>query len=147
MIYTVEGDEPIFLGYTIKNSEAPKLQTTNLWSDAEEAQLDEQIERLNHKVGILAYWPDPRDPEVRQYTDDPNWEPVAPEPVEVVDEENSIFIWNRLPNLDEGDVGQMDEDASTLVYKYVMLPPQVLLQARVKKAQEIVARRRAGIED
>jgi hypothetical protein len=125
MIYTVEGDEPIFLGYTIKNSEAPKLQTTNLWSDAEEAQLDEQIERLNHKVGILAYWPDPRDPEVRQYTDDPNWEPVAPEP----------------------DVGQMNEDASTLVYKYVMLPPQVLLQARVKKAQEIVARRRAGIED
>jgi hypothetical protein len=143
MIYSYDGD---FIGWTIKNDQVEKLQTTNMWTDEQLSEMADQIARLNNKTGILAYWPDTRDPEVQALINDPNWEPVADEPVEVVDEENSVFIWIRRPNLEEGDVGEMDEDASTLVYKYVMAPPPVLVQARWKKAQEIVARKRAGIE-
>jgi len=143
MIYSEDAQ---FLGWTIKLAGAEKLQTTNVWNDNDYSKMEEQIERLNNKTGIMAHWPHYNDPEVQALLGDPAWEPVADEPVEVVDEENSIFVWRRRPT-EEDPLGDRDEPASTLVYKYVMMPPPVLVQARVKKAQETVARKRAGIEE
>lgn len=140
LIYSDE-DTPQFVGYAILKT-PEKLQSINIYTDAQLPQLQLQLNRLNDQTSVLAHWPHYSDPDVRKLVDDPSWEPVADEPIEVVDEENSIFIWNREPDLANGDVGQMDEEASYIVIKEVMAQPPVLVQARVKKAQEIIARER-----
>jgi hypothetical protein len=136
-----------FLGYTIlrprKEDQPFKLQTTNVWTDEQVNDLSHQLERLNDQRGILAHWPSYSDPEVMELVGNPDWEPVADEPIEVVDEENSTFVWIQEPS-EEEPLGQLDEPASNIVTKYVYGPPPVLVQARIKKAQEIVARRRMG---
>lgn len=144
MIYDYDGE---FVGYSIKNRDYPKLQTMNIWGADEGEALDEQVARLNNKVGILDHWPALEDPEVQALLKDPNWEPVQDVPTEFVDEENSILIWKRVPQPDLGFDGVLDEDASTIFYKTVMITPQVLVQARWKKAQELIARKRSGIEE
>lgn len=140
-LYAADGT---FLGHGIKKEGAPKLQTANFWTDEQRSEFDAQLDRLNDQTNILAHWPHYSDPDVQRLLVDPTWEPVANEPVEVVDEANSIFVWYREPDEDNGDFGEMNEDASIIVTKTVMAPPPVLVQARVKKAQEIVARRRMG---
>lgn len=142
LIYTDE-DNPKFVGYAIQKT-PEKLQSINVYTENQLPQLRLQLDRLNDQNNVLAHWPHYTDPDVQRLVGNPAWEPVKDEPVEVVDEENSIFIWDREPDLANGDVGQMDEDASTIVTKYIMAPPPVLVQARVKKAQEIVARERMG---
>jgi hypothetical protein len=140
----VYNNDGAFLGYGIKNSASQKLHTMNLWTEDQIDNLEDQLQRLNERTGILAHWPMLGDPEVQVLLNDPTWEPVANEPVEIVDEDKSTFVWIRKPDLANGDVGEMNEDASDIVFKTVMEPPPVLVQARIKKAQEIVATRRAN---
>ena len=140
-IYTLEGE---FLGYGLKQDGVDKLHNNNLWTESPEdvTDLKAQLGRLNDAVDIRAYWPDVRDPEVTALTDDPEFEPLTYSKVEVVDEENSLFIWIEEPT-DESP-GQMDPDASIIAYKWVDAPAPTDVQARIKKACEIVARRRAA---
>jgi hypothetical protein len=140
-VYNLDGE---FLGYSVKNQAVDKLHNNNLWTESPEdvADLKAQLARLNDQTAVLAYWPDVRDPEVQALLDDANFEPLTLSPVEVVDEENSIHVWLEEPS-DENPYGRIDQDASTIVYKDVMAPAPTDVARRWKKAQEIVARRRA----
>src|SRR4051812_13297870 len=138
-VYNLDGD---FLGYSIKNQAVDKLHNNNLWAESDVDDLKAQLVRLNDETAILAYWPDIRDPEVEALLNDPNFEPLTLSAVEVVDEDNSVFVWITEPT-DEDPFGEMDRDASVLVYKNIMAPAPVDVHRRNKKAQEIVARKRA----
>lgn len=144
-VYVYNGDGK-FLGVSIYQPGAQKLQTANLWTDSEEDQKDlaDQLQRLNANVDIRAYWPDVRDPEVQVLLNDPEWEPLALSPSPVMDEENSVIVWDVEPS-DENPYGRMNEELSVIVEKTVMVPSPVEVQARVKKACEVVARERAGL--
>lgn len=135
-----------FLGYAIRNTTdgANKLHNTNLWADtpADLADLKEQLTRLNDFTGIRSYWPDVRDPEVLAYTDDPSWEPLPLSPVEVTDDDKSVIFWIQEPDPATGFPGRMDKESSVIVMKTVMAPAPAHVQARIKKACEIVALRR-----
>jgi hypothetical protein len=140
-IYDLDGS---FLGYGIKQEGVDKLLNNNLWTESPEdvSDLKAQLSRLNEAVDIRAYWPNVRDPEVQELVNNPNWEPLEYSPVEVVDEENSIQIWEKEP--DNEQPGILDHEASVIVYKHVMAPAPAHVQARIKKACETVARRRAA---
>lgn len=139
-VYDLDGN---FLGYSIKNQAADKLHNNNLWAESDVADLQAQLARLNDQTAVLAYWPDIRDPEVQALLDDKNFEPLVLSPVEVVDEENSVYIWIEEPS-DDNPYGRMDPDASIIAYKTEMAPAPTDVHRRNKKAQEIVARRRSG---
>lgn len=130
----VYDNEANFLGYGIKDTNKNKLHTANLWGQDETAELREQIERLNDQTSVLANWPSMNDPEVMKLIGDPTWEPVEDEPAQVVDEEASTIVENEL--------GEIDHRKSNIVTKTVMVPSPVGVAARIKKAQEIVARSR-----
>jgi hypothetical protein len=141
VVYNMDGD---FLGYGIKKPDTLQLQSVNIWAEDPEqiTDLQAQLGRLNQAVDIRSFWPDVRDPEVVNILSDPNWMPIETSPMEVVDEDNSNFVWIEEPN-DENPYGKMDEDASTLAYKLVQVPSPAHVQQRVKSACELVARRRA----
>lgn len=140
-VYDTDG---AFLGFSIFKPGAQKLHTANLWEDTPEdkADLKAQLDRLNDDYDVRAYWPDVRDSEVVALLDDPGFEPLKLSPVEVVDEEKSIFVWIEEPS-DENPYGKADPDETIIVYKNEMAPAPVDVQARIKKACEIVARDRA----
>lgn len=134
-----------FLGYAIKKEGAVLLHSLNIWTESpEEIQdLQEQLSRLNDQRAVLAFWPDVRDPEVQELLDDKSWEPLPLSPQQIVDEDKSIFAWIEPPS-EENPYGRMDEENSIIVHKTVMVPAPTDVQQRVKKACELVARRRAA---
>lgn len=140
-VYDSEGQ---FLGYSIKKDGANKLHTANLWADtpADKADLQDQLSRLVDNVDVRAFWPQVQDPAVQALLADDSFEPLALSPVEVVDEDKSVFVWIEEPN-DENPYGKMDEDRSIIVNKIEMAPAPAHVTARVKKACEVVARTRA----
>jgi hypothetical protein len=140
VVYDLAG---AFLGYSIKQDGVDKLLNNNLWSPDDQDDLKLQLKRLNDATDIRNFWPDVRDPEVQALLDDPEFQPLELSPVEVVDEENSVFIWIEEPS-EENPFGKMDPDASIIVHKNEMAPSPARVQERVKNACEIVARRRAG---
>lgn len=139
-IYDLDGN---FIGYTILKGGTEKLQTTNLWTEAQVSDLKVQLQRLNANVDIRSHWPQVQDPDVQALLNDPNWEPVPLDEVEVVDDDASTFVWD-VPPSDEDPFGQMNEAASNIVYKTIMAPSSAGTVARIRKACEIVARARAG---
>jgi hypothetical protein len=144
-VFVYNGDGQ-FLGTSIYQPGSQKLKTANLWTDSEEDQRDlaEQLQRLNANVDIRAYWPDVRDPEVQVLLEDEQWEPLSLSPAQVVDDEKSVIVWDEEPS-DDNPFGRMNEELSVIVEKTVMAPSPVEVQARVKKACEVVARERAGL--
>ncbi len=134
-----------FLGYTIMGQGANKLQTTNIYSEAEGTELAEQLVRLNGAQQITAHWPDARDPEVHALVQDPAFEPVEMVVEDVIDEDNSYIKF--IPETDaegkEVPGTRIDLEASVLRYKKESVPKEpALYLARTKKAQQIVAERR-----
>lgn len=140
-VYTLEGE---FLGYSIQQEGIEKLLNNNLWSESPEdtEDLKAQLARLNEAVDIRAFWPNIRDPEVQELINNPDWEPLQMSKVEVVDEDNSLFIWLEEPS-DESP-GIMDTENSIIEYKLVDAPAPTDVQARWKKACEVIARQRAA---
>lgn len=138
-VYSLEGE---FLGYTIKQVGVDKLLNNNLWAEADVPDLKAQLQRLNEQGDIRQFWPNVRDPEVQALINDDNWEPLEKSPVQVTDEENSVFVWIEEPS-DESP-GIMDTENSIIVTKTVLAPAPAHVSARIKKACEVVARRRAG---
>jgi hypothetical protein len=140
----VYDSESNFLGFSILKEGAQKLHTANLWQDTPEEvkDLKLQLDRLNDDYDVRNYWPDVREPEVQALLNDPTFEPLKLHPVEVVDDEKSVYVWIEEPN-DENPYGKADPELSVIVYKNEYAPAPVEVQARVKKACEIVARNRA----
>jgi hypothetical protein len=143
-IYNLDGQ---FLGYGIRNTDegVTKLHSANLWRDTEEDKIDlrEQLGRLNANVDIRAFWPQVQDPDVQSILSDPTFEPLKLSPVEVVDEDASVFIWHQEPDPMTGDPGIMDRENSIIINKTVQAPAPVEVKQRIMKACEIVARARA----
>lgn len=150
LVYDLEGN---FRGYTTLNHEANKLKSTNLWSEAELPKLQEQLDRLNVGSELMAHWPSLNDPQVAALLNNPAWEPLEMEWADVVDEERSHYVFEQVPEIDlatgreTGRLvnGNIDEQASVIVLKKAQVPKEpVKAQLRIKKAQETVARQRAG---
>ena len=141
-VYDMDGN---FYAYTIGKVDdgVLKLHTTNLWHQDNSDDLMEQVERLNDQGSVLAYWPDARDPEVQALLDDETWMPVDRIPVEVPDNEKSVFVYTEQPREEDGFPGSVDEELSVIVMKTVMAPSPADTMRRVKAACETVARRRA----
>lgn len=151
-IYSMDG---AFVGYGIKG-DAPKLQTTNIYVEGEEAKLKEQLSSLNQTQDIRAFWPNPKDPEVLALLADESFVPIEYEEREVVDDEHSYYVWQQEPEVDETGMptGRMvqgsalDEGASVIRYKMGRVPKRPTdVMWRIKRASEVVARRRAGLDN
>lgn len=149
-VYNMDGS---FLGYAIKNDGIPKLQSTNLYAETEQDKLAIQLGRLNENLDLSAVWPDPRDPAVRRLLADPSFVPIEMVEDEVVDDENSYYVYEQEPEYDVATGqptgrlvnGTLNREASVLIYKKMMVParPSDVME-RTKKACEIVARQRAA---
>jgi hypothetical protein len=157
-LYTLQGQ---FIGYTIKDPAVSKLQTTNIYVEGEEAKLNARIAELNENGDLAAVWPHPQDPEVRQLLSDREFCPINYVDREVVDDDNSFYVWKQEPETDEHgnyviDImtgqpkmvqgSELDEQASVIRYKIASVPEKPTDEMfRIKKACEVVARKRAGL--
>lgn len=141
-VYDLERGE--FVAYTIYKDGPLKLASTNLWTDNETSDLQAQLDRLNDDVSVKMFWPQVQDPDVQTLLNDESFMPIEKYEEEVVDDEHSIYFYLEEPDPETGDPGIVDKQNSILVYKNVMVPkePTAVIQ-RIKKACEIVARRRA----
>lgn len=143
-IYDLSGD---FLGYAIRDTRTTnKLQSLNLWKEGQEGGLNSQLGRLNEQAALKDHWPSLKDPEVQALLQDPSFEPIEYEEQEAVDEEKSHYVYKQIAGTEgEWIDGDVDEEASTIVIKTVSVPKRPTdAMLRIKKACEIVARRRAG---
>jgi len=93
-VYAMDGS---FLGYGIKNDSAPKLQSPNLYTEAEQDKLALQLGRLNENLDLSAVWPDARDPDVQRVLADSSFMPLEMIEDEVVDDENSYYVYEQEP--------------------------------------------------
>jgi hypothetical protein len=150
LVYDSEGN---FRGYTTLNHESNKLKSTNLWTEAELPKLHEQLERLNVDTRLKGVWPRTDDPDVVALLQDRSWMPYETKMAEVVDDERSHYVYHQEPEVDSfgNETGRMinghlDEAASVIRFKVAEVPSNPIdIQIRTKKAQETVARRRAGL--
>lgn len=144
LVYTTEGE---FKGYSILNGN--KLASSNLWPDSEFKDLEAQVNRLNEDVNIKQFWPSTRDPEVQALLNDPNFMPYETTTEQVVDEERSYYVWDKMDEHGQPlPDAQLDRNASVIAYKMEMVPihPEEVT-IRFKRAHELVARRRAGLDE
>lgn len=142
-----------FVGYTIMRADAQKLQTTNIYTEGEEAKLDEQVALLNADVDIKRFWPHPQDPEVLALLADETFIPIEYKMAEMVDDEHSYYVWKQTEEVDQhgNPTGRMvdsewlDEEASVLAYKVGKVPVKPAQELfRIQKACEVIARKRAS---
>ena len=143
-----------FVGYAIKDDQADKLQSTNIYRDGEEDKLSTQLNRLNDQSALNQHWPHPQDPDVQALVNDPNYHPLEYVEQEVIDDENSYYVWVKEPELDENgeatgrmvDGPELDREASVIRYKVGKVPVRPTdVMLRIKRACEDVARARAGM--
>jgi hypothetical protein len=152
MLYSMDAD---FIGYTILGQNG-KLQSTNTYAAGEEDKLNARIAELNTEVDLNAYWPNPKDPEVLKLLDDPSFVPIEYVETDVIDDENSWYVWQQVAEVDAYgnptgeivDSEHIDETASVIRYKRGRVPKRPTDHMwRIKSASEVVARRRAGLDD
>jgi hypothetical protein len=136
VVYNLDGD---FLGYTIKKQGAKKLHTMNLWEDSAEDKTDllQQMRTLSAATDIRNFWPDVRDPEVQVLLDDPTFEPVETSVTAAIDEEASDLVFGPEDPLTL--VKPLLEEESHIVWKNIEVPSPAGIQARIRKACEVVA--------
>ena len=144
LLHDINGD---FRGYTLLKGD--KLSSTNIWPEQEIQDLLLQAKRLNDDVNIRQFWPNTRDPEVQALLNDSSFMPYETTTEQVVDDENSYYRWSAYDGQGNPAPGAvLDRDASVLTYKAQVVPvhpEEVTL--RFKRAHEIVARRRAGLDE
>ena len=139
-VFELDGN---FVGYSIIQDGAHKLQSTHLYAEKDGQELADRLQELNDSNAVLAAWPDARDPEVQALVNDSNFEPIEMSAEEVVDEDNSYIVY--LKDADGEDTFEINQEASVLQYKVIQVPVRPSdVMARTKKACEVVARRRAG---
>jgi len=132
-----------FLGYTVMEQNALKLQSTNLYSEDEGEDLAKRLAALNDSQAVTSVWPDARDPEVQALVDDPSFEPIEMSDEEVVDNDNSYIVY--LKDAEGLDTFEIDREASVLKYKIAKVPmrPSDSMK-RTKTAMETIARSRTA---
>lgn len=142
LVYDQKGN---FRGYTILKFN--KLGSTNLWPEGEIEDLKQQIARLNDDSNIKQFWPNTRDPDVQALLNDPNFLPYDTVDEQVMDDANSYLVYDESTRT-EYDSPVIDMAKSVLAYKTVKVPVNSAeVQIRFKRAHEIVARRRAGLDE
>lgn len=126
-----------FVGVAIKKTNAPQLQSINIWSQTDEEIEDfkQTLASLNNEETLRQHWPDAHDPEVGELVENDDWEPLKLH-------EEDVPYWERSTIVDD-EFGGIDAERSNIVYKKAMVPDPTEAQNRYFKAQEIVARRRA----
>lgn len=138
-VFTLEGE---LLGFAIKEDGAEKLQSTQLYPEADAESLSKRLIELNDDQGLQAVWPDAKDPAVQALVNDPEFEPIEMVWEDVVDVENSYLV--PMKNMHGEELpGVWDDNASVVKMKSAEVPkdPSAYF-ARTKKACEIVARER-----
>lgn len=139
-VYDEEGNHR---GYCVLKDEANKLNSVNLWAESEVTEFQGVLDHLNGSVAISNHWPDITDPEVQGLLNDPQFHPVKMYQANVVDEENSHYVF--LKDKDGRDTEDLDETASVIATVSRMVPVnQSDVTVRVRAAREQVARKRAG---
>lgn len=148
-LYSTDGE---FVGWAIKDDGVAKLQSTNIWGEDEMDSLGNRLRELNEHHSIARFWPNPQDPDVVALINDVTFEPINYIEQEIVDEDRSNYVWQKVAAQGpEGeaiwiDGPELDETASTIVYKTALVPERPTDQVqRIKKACEVVARQRAGL--
>jgi len=147
MIYNTDGD---FLGYAIKSDN--KLQSTNLWTEAEVPKLKERLTELNLGNDIRKHWPHPQDPEVVALLNDPNFHPIEYADTQVIDQEKSYLVYEKIEKRDMNgertgsfEDGDLIPEQSYIVYKTIQIPVRPSdIKLRLQQAMETVARKRAS---
>src|SRR5665213_3004370 len=98
-IYMMSGD---FVGFGILNPAeradsdgVVKLQSANVYVEGQEDKLNKQLELLNQNVDLRAFWPNPKDPEVLALLEDRSFIPIEYEQREMVDDDNSHYVWKQ----------------------------------------------------
>lgn len=155
-VFDLDGN---FFGYVIKDA-APnifKLQSTNIYQELEYPQAEQRIAALNQDIDIRSYWPNPKDPTVLAVLADPNFMPIEYEMKNMVDDENSYYVWVQEPEYDHEtglptgrtvNGSELDEMASVIRYKMGRVPKRPSDEMyRIKAACELIARERAGLVD
>lgn len=125
-----------FVGVAIKKSDAPKLQSINIWNDSPEGveAFKQTLAKLNDESALRQYWPDAHDPEVAKLVEDPDWESLELH-------EESVPDWDKSTVVDD-EFGGIDMEQSKILYKVALVPDPTEAQNRYYKAQEIVAHAR-----
>jgi hypothetical protein len=146
-LYNLDGT---FRAYAIIGEH--KLQSTNIWVEGEETEFNERLALLNASSTLNQHWPHPQDPEVLEILGREDFMPVTYKEVQVVDENKSHYVYLQTTAKDKDglfyavDSDEIDEEASTIVYKTAQVPEQPTdTVARIRAACEIVAKERAGL--
>jgi hypothetical protein len=121
---------------------ADRLQSINIYTNAELKQLAEALERLNVSKALYAHWPDTRDPEVVELLAKDDFYPIEMDEQEVIDPASYIVY---VKDAGGQDTEEIDYAQSVIKKTTALAPvrPSDHLE-RTKRAQEAVARRRAG---
>lgn len=147
VIYDLDGT---FLGYGIRS--ANKLQSVNIWTEAEQDQLAKRLQELNSGNDIKKAWPHPQDPEVQALLSDPAFHPIEYATAEVIDKEKSHLVYEQIPRLDingnhtgEFEDGDIVDDQSVIRYKSIQVPKNPSdMKLRLQDAMETIARKRTA---
>lgn len=140
-IYDLEGE---FVGWiVVKRLQGNlKIDGSNLYGLDEFGEVVERVNQQNRAIAIKANWPEQNDPEVIKLLQDPSFEPSeAKYSSSVIDEANSDLI----TYMDAENYEQIDWEASNVVYKNIQLDSPVSSVQRIHRAQETIARKRAGL--
>lgn len=88
-----------FVGVAIKKTDAPQLQSINIWSDNPEDIEDfkRTLTSLNDEDFLRKFWPDASDKEVTDLVEDPTWEPLTLKKDSVVDYDASTIVFAKEP--------------------------------------------------
>lgn len=148
-------------GYVIKKVGLPKLESVNIYTPEEYDEACAQVNYLNEITTLREFWPAPTDPEVEALIDDPEFEPVQYDAVEVPDMDNSDLVYDTKPGARIGtdeqgnpvfgpDEVKYDEEGkptvnyrlSTITYKVEQTPRLTDTRSRIDTACEMIARKR-----
>lgn len=136
----------VHIGYLIikKVSGHPtKIEGSTLYETDEYDEAVAHSKALNEAEAIKAHWPAPNDVDVVKLLNDRSFDPGETNyESSVIDEEAS----NLVLYLDDDEYTQIDWDKSEVVYKDIKLDSPVSTVQRTHKAQETVARNRAGLQ-
>jgi hypothetical protein len=157
------GDEMVVgdtLGYAVKKAGLPKLEGTNLYREDELDEALAYVKSLNEAAELQQFMPRFDDPDVQVLLNDPNFEAVEYEDVEVPDWENSKVVYKTVEEEDipalfaRGEVDQfgrilgtdggpvIDYTRSNIITKIGRFPKRTDTKSRIDKAREQVARAR-----
>jgi hypothetical protein len=123
-----------FIGYAIKKVGVAQFQSINLWGAATD-DFKDALKRLNESSVLRENWPNGDDPEVVTLLADESFEPAPKIAKVVIDPDASTPV----------DKDTLPDVYTDIKYKTIYEPSSDDLFKRRHKAQEVVARRRAGL--